>query len=75
MNKAQICPVCNGSGDIAPCTTSTETTVIEQPKTCHGCDGKGWVEVGGIQFCPYPHPSPWPTQEPTCGGFIFHDNP
>ena len=34
--KAQICPVCNGDGKVR---------VIGQRglKTCHGCDGKGWI--------------------------------
>jgi hypothetical protein len=26
------------------------TTAGIRWKTCHGCDGKGWVEVGGNEF-------------------------
>lgn len=33
--KAQICPVCMGKGNITS----------ECNKICHGCYGKGWVEV------------------------------
>ena len=37
--RAVICPVCNGTGKsyIAP--------PVGDYGTCHGCDGKGWVEV------------------------------
>lgn len=36
--KAVICPVCNGEGKL------NKTTGVFPPD-CHGCDGKGWVEV------------------------------
>ena len=53
--KAQICPVCNGTGkyvivkyrrpyDLYPFTTSTIEFYSE--RTCHGCNGKGWITVG-----------------------------
>ncbi len=41
MSKAELCPVCKGCGkifghgDAGTCPT----------ETCHGCDGKEWVEV------------------------------
>ena len=38
--KAVICPVCSGTGKL-PDSTFTSTN-----KNCHGCSGKGWVEVG-----------------------------
>ena len=31
MAHAQTCPICGGSGKL--------------PDVCHGCGGKGWVEV------------------------------
>lgn len=35
MAEAVICPVCRGEG------------VTPTGKQCHGCDGKGWVQVYG----------------------------
>jgi DnaJ-class molecular chaperone len=35
--KAELCPVCKGLG--------TFTRLDNSEKTCHGCGGKGWVEV------------------------------
>ena len=43
---AEKCLVCNGAGTIAPPVTGTSTTAIPMATPCHGCDGKGWVEVG-----------------------------
>lgn len=39
------CPVCGGSGTyyIPPPWGQTS---VGTSKTCHGCGGKGWVEVG-----------------------------
>lgn len=36
--KAVICPVCNGTGKYY----SEVTWMMD---TCHGCSGRGWVEV------------------------------
>ncbi len=62
MSKAVVCPICHGTGKVE----NIGNTVAE--KTCHGCNGKGWVEVGGLDYyAPYPiwppyQPSfPWPT--------------
>lgn len=53
--RAVLCPVCKGSGKF-------------KDKECHGCNGKGWVEVRDCQSVypyyppvnPYPYPySPW----------------
>jgi hypothetical protein len=61
MAQAQICPVCGGKGQIEKHPGQT-TTDASFGVTCHGCNGKGWVEVGGYE--PYPqYPSmpyePW----------------
>lgn len=40
--RAQVCPVCNGRGKIG--NNGFSATVVDE-KTCHGCNGKGWVEV------------------------------
>lgn len=39
---SERCPVCNGKGTIPQFSNTTSTAEI----TCHGCNGKGWVEVG-----------------------------
>jgi len=44
MKHAEICPVCGGTGKV-------------NMEKCHGCDGKGWVEVEGE--CGQPI-RPWP---------------
>ena len=36
MSTAQLCLVCNGQGNIK---------VSQESKQCHGCSGKGWIEV------------------------------
>lgn len=57
--KAVICPVCNGTGDYPNLAKNT--------LTCHGCNGKGWVEVqedlSVIYYSPvwYPTWYPWET--------------
>lgn len=47
-NKAVKCPVCNGDGRIRyfPIIPMGFGTDGEIPlKTCHGCNGKGWVVI------------------------------
>lgn len=45
MAHAQQCPVCGGSGKV-------------KEKICHGCDGRGWVEVSDTYPWPRPRPKP-----------------
>ena len=40
--RAVLCPVCKGSGKYWE-QPLTQTTSVPFPRTCHGCDGKGWV--------------------------------
>ncbi len=40
------CPICEGEGVIV---VKGETVTAKALKTCHGCDGRGWVEVDGEQ--------------------------
>ncbi len=66
MIHAEKCPVCNGSGRTE--STETETgTLVRKSQPCHGCNGKGWVEVGvpdvpyyptPMSYYPYPY-DPW----------------
>lgn len=43
--QAQLCPVCKGEGIIKNNNYSTTSSNIPITKTCHGCDGKGWVTI------------------------------
>jgi len=59
MAHAEKCPVCNGTGRIE----NTGSTAVNE-KSCHGCNGRGWIEVGSgpdplNPFLPYPHPVPY----------------
>lgn len=40
--KAVLCPVCNGSGEAGDWLGGLPLTTKH---ICHGCNGKGWVEV------------------------------
>lgn len=43
MAKAVTCPVCGGDGVVLPKDEGSYST--DYKETCHGCGGKGWVEV------------------------------
>ena len=50
MASAVLCPVCKGKGKVNEAWVNLpEMTAREdsKEKTCNGCSGKGWVEVGG----------------------------
>ena len=47
MAHAEKCPVCNGLGQLNK--ASLADTVAERWERCHGCSGKGWVEVQDVQ--------------------------
>lgn len=44
VSRAVLCPVCVGRGKVAP-VWAVSTTGESWSVTCHGCGGKGWVEV------------------------------
>jgi DnaJ-class molecular chaperone len=50
MAHAEKCPVCNGKGEIFRAGDVGDT---RSNNVCHGCNGKGWVEVG----TEYPEPA------------------
>lgn len=55
---SEKCPVCNGKGKI-----KKELISISSWITCHGCNGKGWVEVQDSVYPPYvpvPYVDPFP---------------
>ena len=74
MSPAELCPICKGVGRIQVDRDNTTTAPMEE-KICHGCDGKGWIEIGGGDYPPAPYwpcyPNPWqpmPTYTITCSG-------
>jgi hypothetical protein len=61
-SHAERCPVCYGSGKYTPINDGY-STAVPQPVTCHGCGGKGWVEVGDyVCYEPFIMPPPNITQ-------------
>lgn len=61
MAQAVICPICEGKGKILDEATKLLTCPTFNP--CHGCGGKGWVEVGQVKpdySCPMDTPNPIP---------------
>jgi hypothetical protein len=53
MSHAEICIICTGTGKV-------------DAKTCHGCGGKGWIELLGSpipQFPPIQPLIPKPKEE------------
>jgi len=45
MARAVICPVCLGKGTVKKKVGMSGWTPKYKEVTCHGCGGKGWVEV------------------------------
>lgn len=43
--KAEMCPVCKGTGKYVEYLNYCTNTAPYTEKTCHGCSGKGWVLV------------------------------
>jgi hypothetical protein len=55
MAHAEVCPICHGKG-VIPDEGGTSSV-----KTCHGCNGCGWVEVADFPYyLPVPYPEPYP---------------
>lgn len=44
MSNAVKCPVCNGHGKVKEVSRDSTTSTNDE-KTCHGCNGAGWVVV------------------------------
>ena len=61
MSHAERCPVCYGTGKYTP-PQDPNSTAVSTPQTCHGCGGKGWVEVDSNQ----PNSIPYFPYYPTC---------
>jgi rRNA maturation endonuclease Nob1 len=43
--KAQLCPVCGGSGKVYRNRWREMSTSADDYAPCHACGGKGWVTV------------------------------
>ena len=64
MAHAQTCPICIGKGRLP---NDGKTTDATEP-ICHGCNGKGWVEVADampVGNWPWPNPGTLPKTEYT----------
>lgn len=49
MSHAEKCPICYGKGKVQE-TSGFGTSQKKADRTCHGCGGKGWVEVADTLF-------------------------
>ena len=69
--KAVLCPVCNGEGQVKDAEIMGAGITKITTKLCHGCGGKGWVEVqdSHIPYSPETHEYiPFVDKCPACGG-------
>ena len=56
MSKPYKCPVCEGEGKVL----DVDVAGWRPWKTCHGCNGKGWVHGAGTAPDPTAVPAPPP---------------
>lgn len=63
MAHSEVCPVCKGEGKVCKGVDEKSTSAIPILAICHGCNGRGWVEVGNDKsYYPIPYtPSYYPT--------------
>ena len=60
MSHSEVCPICHGKGELT--TYDESSTGNRTTKTCHGCNGKGWITVEDNYpkpYQPYPPPNPY----------------
>jgi hypothetical protein len=57
MRHAEKCPVCEGKGRLPDGKGDLDSAFA---KPCHGCSGKGWVEVG-VDWPPVTRPREGPS--------------
>ena len=50
MAHAEKCPICEGSGRLPLPVEMGTTASRPYDKLCHGCGGKGWVEVADSPY-------------------------
>ena len=63
---AEVCPVCKGSGKYRDYTNCNYTATIYVERTCHGCNGTGWITVTDD------YTSGW--ENPPKGTVVFSDS-
>ncbi len=64
MAHAERCPICYGKGQIN--NVNPGDTCAERWETCHGCSGRGWIEIQDTNVYPYYPPAPLnPTWAPS----------
>ena len=60
MTKAELCPVCRGSGKYTP-MFNPGCAALPTERSCHGCFGRGWVDTKAPDpFVFYPPQLPFP---------------
>lgn len=57
MAKAVKCPICDGTGQVP---SVDEVIFSDELDTCHGCEGRGWVEVAEADAVRNNWPAEWP---------------
>ena len=69
MAHAEKCPVCDGTGEYRVKThvahIDDKVRLDAETVVCHGCDGKGWVEVADGPY--YTIQPAWPPQYDATG--------
>jgi len=68
--KAVLCPVCDGDGQLKDAIFEGRETTKITMKLCHGCGGKGWIEVAedkDVAISRIWDKESW-DKCPTCGG-------
>jgi DnaJ-class molecular chaperone len=53
MNHAELCPVCEGAGNIPHNFIAYDYHFTSFTKPCHGCGGRGWVVVPDDYITPW----------------------
>lgn len=74
---AEKCPICGGAGQLQGINDLSGSAANPPTRTCHGCGGKGWVEVSNGPYYtiqptidapsiqPYQYPWYYTTGDPT----------
>jgi len=66
MKQVVICPICHGNGKVRKIddimiADAAPSIKEERRETCHGCGGKGWIEIGKDDYPNYPYIPYYPT--------------